>query len=115
MLTRGSLTRRNIESSAAPSVHTVPFGDDESELPTHCGHPPPHGETLTFQRCASGSMSQRYPPNPVSPARRQFEPLTEASRRTGLSPRTLRRRVAQGQLPAYRSGPRILRLDPAGR
>ena len=45
--------------------------------------------------------------------RRQFETLTEAANRTGLSVRTLRRRIAAGLLPAYRSGPRVLRVDPA--
>lgn len=46
-------------------------------------------------------------------ARRQYESLAEAAERTGLSTRTLRRRIAAGQLPAYRSGPRVLRVDPA--
>lgn len=46
-------------------------------------------------------------------SRRQFESLSDAAERTGLSVRTLRRRIAAGQLPAYRSGPRVLRVDPA--
>lgn len=46
-------------------------------------------------------------------SRRQFESLADAAERTGLSIRTLRRRIAAGQLPAYRSGPRVLRVDPA--
>jgi excisionase family DNA binding protein len=45
--------------------------------------------------------------------RRQYESLADAAERTGLSIRTLRRRIAAGQLPAYRSGPRVLRVDPA--
>ncbi len=45
--------------------------------------------------------------------RRQFESLTQAAQRTGLSTRTLRRRIATGELTAYRSGHRIIRLDPA--
>ncbi|WP_307148356.1 helix-turn-helix transcriptional regulator [Janibacter terrae] len=45
--------------------------------------------------------------------RRQFETLSQAADRTGLSVRTLRRRIAAGMLPAYRSGPRVLRVDPA--
>ena len=44
--------------------------------------------------------------------RRQFETLSQAASRSGLSPRTLRRRIAAGQLPAYRNGPRVIRLDP---
>lgn len=43
---------------------------------------------------------------------RQFESLREAADRTGLSTYTLRRRIAEGLLPAYRSGTRIIRLDP---
>lgn len=46
------------------------------------------------------------------PARRQFESLSDASERTGMSTYTLRRRIAEGRLPAYRSGPRIIRVDP---
>ncbi|MGI8947658.1 MAG: helix-turn-helix transcriptional regulator [Ornithinimicrobium sp.] len=46
-------------------------------------------------------------------ARRHYESLTQAAERTGLSTRTLRRRIATGQLTAYRAGPRIIRLDPA--
>lgn len=49
----------------------------------------------------------------ATPTRRQFETLAEAAQRTGLSVRTLRRRIAAGLLPAYRSGPRVLRVDPA--
>lgn len=44
--------------------------------------------------------------------RRHFESLAEAAERTGLSTKTLRRRIAAGQLPAYRNGPRVLRVDP---
>jgi excisionase family DNA binding protein len=44
--------------------------------------------------------------------RRQFETLARAAERTGLSTRTLRRRIAAGDLAAYRNGPRVIRLDP---
>ena len=44
--------------------------------------------------------------------RREFESLAEAAERTGLSTKTLRRRIASGALAAYRSGPRVLRVDP---
>ena len=51
--------------------------------------------------------------------RRQFETLARAAERTGLSTRTLRRRIAavvsadgEGDLVAYRNGPRVIRLDP---
>lgn len=46
-------------------------------------------------------------------SRRPFESLADAAERTGLSIRTLRRRIASGELPAYRSWPRGLRVDPA--
>ncbi len=45
--------------------------------------------------------------------RRTYESLTQAANRTGVSPRTLRRRIADGSLRAYRLGPRIIRLDAA--
>ncbi len=44
--------------------------------------------------------------------RRRFESLSQAAERTGLSIRTLRRRIAAGDLTAYRHGPRVIRLDP---
>ncbi|HYO86253.1 MAG TPA: helix-turn-helix domain-containing protein [Dermatophilaceae bacterium] len=43
---------------------------------------------------------------------REFESLSSAAERTGLSIRTLRRRIASGDLTAYRSGARIIRVDP---
>ena len=44
--------------------------------------------------------------------RREFETLGSAAQRTGLSIRTLRRRIASGDLIAYRSGARVIRVDP---
>lgn len=43
---------------------------------------------------------------------RRYESLAQAAERTGVSSRTLRRRIAGGQLTAFRVGPRIIRLDP---
>ena len=43
---------------------------------------------------------------------REYESLTAAAERTGLSIRTLRRRIASGDLAAYRTGPRIIRVNP---
>lgn len=43
---------------------------------------------------------------------RRYETLAAAAERTGLSVKTLRRRIAEGRLPAYRSGPRCIRVDP---
>ena len=44
---------------------------------------------------------------------RSYETLAEAARRHKISTKTLRRRIAQGQLTAYRHGPSLIRLDPA--
>ena len=40
----------------------------------------------------------------------QYESLAQAAQRTGLSSRTLRRRIAAGLLPAFVSGRRTIRL-----
>jgi excisionase family DNA binding protein len=42
----------------------------------------------------------------------RYETLAEAAERTGISRNTLRRRIASGELPAYMTGRRILRLRP---
>ncbi|MBM6401441.1 excisionase family DNA-binding protein [Phycicoccus sonneratiae] len=44
-------------------------------------------------------------------ARRSYESLSQAAVRTGISTKTLRRRIADGTLTAYRCG-RLIRLDP---
>lgn len=56
-------------------------------------------------------MSTQQGQPPTIAQGRRFESLVAAAERTGMSPRTLRRRVAEGKLPAYRSGPRLLRVD----
>ncbi len=43
---------------------------------------------------------------------RSYESLRQAAERTGISIKTLRRRIAAGDLRAYRNGTRILRVDP---
>jgi excisionase family DNA binding protein len=47
----------------------------------------------------------------VRPVR--FLSLEQAHTYTGISVRTLRRRIAEGKLTAYRQGTRIIRLDVA--
>ena len=48
----------------------------------------------------------------MNPTKRQsFESLAAAADRTGVSAQTLRRRIASGQLPAYRTG-RLIRVNP---
>ena len=49
--------------------------------------------------------------NTTTPTRKTYESLSEAAARTGMSIKTLRRRIACGELTAYRSG-RLIRLDP---
>ena len=44
--------------------------------------------------------------------RRECESLSDAADRTGASIRTLRRRIANGQLRAYRLGRRVIRVQP---
>ena len=43
---------------------------------------------------------------------RTYETLAQAAERTGMSVKTLRRRISEGQLQAYTSGRRVLRVDP---
>ena len=43
---------------------------------------------------------------------RKYESLTNAAERTGVSIRTLRRRISSGQFTAYRLGPRVIRVLP---
>ena len=42
---------------------------------------------------------------------RRLAPLTVAAEYAGVSPRTVRRRIADGSLAGYRMGPRIIRVD----
>lgn len=37
--------------------------------------------------------------------------IAAAAKRLGLSTKSVRRRIADGTLPAYRIGPRLIRLD----
>jgi excisionase family DNA binding protein len=39
--------------------------------------------------------------------------IAAAAERLGLSTKSVRRRIADGTLPAYRIGPRLIRLDSA--
>ena len=43
---------------------------------------------------------------------RTHESISQAAERTGINAQTFRRRIAYGQLPAYRSG-RLIRVEPA--
>lgn len=41
------------------------------------------------------------------------ETIASAAERTHVSTKTIRRRIAEGALTAYRFGPHLIRLDPA--
>lgn len=43
----------------------------------------------------------------------EVETVQSAARRLGVCPKTVRRMISDGRLPAFRLGPRMLRLDPA--
>ena len=43
----------------------------------------------------------------------KFETLAESAERHRCSVKTLRRRIADGHLTAYRFGPTLIRVDPA--
>jgi len=47
------------------------------------------------------------------PDRAQYETIMDAARRLGVNPRTIRRRISEGKLTAFRLGPTLIRLDPA--
>ena len=53
----------------------------------------------------------RMPSNNIPPALQQLITLQQASDKTQLSVRTLRRYIAEGRLTAYRAG-RAIRLKP---
>lgn len=42
-----------------------------------------------------------------------YETIAEAAGRTGVSTKTIRRRIAEGRLTGYRFGPHLIRLNPA--
>ncbi len=42
-----------------------------------------------------------------------YETIAEAAKRTGVSTRTIRRRIAEGSLTGYRFGPTLIRLSPS--
>jgi excisionase family DNA binding protein len=47
----------------------------------------------------------------TSTTRGSYESLAQASERTSISSQTLRRRIASGELAAYRTG-RLIRVNP---
>ncbi len=51
-------------------------------------------------------------PDPAPPAP-QYETLAEVAARYNCSTKTVRRRIAEGKLTAYRLGPHLIRIDRA--
>jgi excisionase family DNA binding protein len=49
----------------------------------------------------------------VAAAHPQYETVAQAAERTGVSTKTIRRRIAEGRLTGYRFGPHLIRLHPA--
>ena len=47
----------------------------------------------------------------VEPRHIRLMGIAEAAEYTNVHPSTLRRRIADGQLPAYRVGPKLLKVD----
>ncbi len=45
------------------------------------------------------------------PAHRRYESIPQAAERAGVTTRTIRRWIAQGELNGYRMGKRMIRLD----
>jgi excisionase family DNA binding protein len=43
----------------------------------------------------------------------QYETVAQAADRLHVSTKTLRRRIAEGRITAYRFGPHLIRLNPA--
>lgn len=50
---------------------------------------------------------------PTAAPPQQSETIADAARRHDVSQKTIRRRIAEGRLTAYRFGPHLIRLDPA--
>lgn len=49
---------------------------------------------------------------PTTPTLRRLETVASAAERHDVHPITIRRRIADGTITGYRSGPRLLRVDP---
>ena len=47
----------------------------------------------------------------VEPRHIRLMGIAEAAKYANVHPSTLRRRIADGQLPAYRVGPKLLKVD----
>lgn len=57
--------------------------------------------------------ANRQPRTKPTVDRKTLISLAEAAEHLGVNPKTIRRRISDGTLTAYRSGPRLLRVDLA--
>ena len=48
----------------------------------------------------------------VPPSQLTTESIADAAKRHGVNPLTIRRRISDGTLTAYRFGPKLIRIDP---
>src|SRR5512132_3205454 len=85
----------------------------------HNTHGPLPGDSRPCRAVPATSDPEAYQPDSgnqeevmTTKVRREFETLASAAQRTGLSIRTLRRMIATGHLAAYRSGARVIRVNP---
>ena len=58
---------------------------------------------------APGLRKAPMPANAISPTRRLVS-VDDAAEQLQVNPKTIRRYVAAGRLPAYRTGPRLIRV-----
>lgn len=73
------------------------------------GRPETHHPQGSFRRGLSAATVDPH----AHPKRRRWLTQAEAAEYLKVTDRTLRRMVAAGDLPAYRLGPRLLRIDQA--
>ena len=59
------------------------------------------------------ALSTSAPRAAAHPKKRRWLSQAEAADYLGITDRTLRRMIARSELPAYRLGPRLLRIDAA--
>lgn len=64
----------------------------------------------TIQLSENAILSRYWIAKGVAMTNQRYESLAQAAARTGLSTRTLRRRISMGMLPAFTSGRRTIRL-----
>ena len=69
--------------------------------------PAAHSGGSKATEVAARRRSSSVPSAPLT-----YETIAEAAQRTGVSTKTIRRRIAEGRLTGYRFGPTLIRLNP---